>query len=394
LLAAGALLGQETAFDRLKREAARIQALASGESAPDMNAAALAPLHLALRDWIESQLPQKAGATPDEFRSLETALQRTLRDARLDGSGTTPSGPHGPGEPRTGYLSLEFKRLPELPDALFVIAGITVECGADEAVYLYHFDADGRTRAIEDHPKSGGFEYAQVELSDPDADGRRLLATHYMSTQCASFWMGMAYSVYQLDLQHGAGEPLLADTPNLWIDNDGPEFVLEPEELVIELLDRSVDAGVHNRTRIYRYSFSQGVQRLDPVALQPQDFAEEWLTRPWSEMQSRSAAETKDWHDRLHGDFLFAHYAGVVRCGAKPGRWLIGLDIDRSGEKDLPDPLRTWFLVRDLGNYRYNMEAVSASRPTGCPGAGLKSGAGNASDQHPWLSREQLKALQ
>ena len=79
--------------------------------------------------------------------------------------------------------------------------------------------------------------------------------------------------------------------------NDGPEFVLKPDELIMEFLDASVDVTVHNRTQIHRYSFgAETVQRLDPVAFQPQDFAEEWLTRPWTEMQSRSEPETEEWH--------------------------------------------------------------------------------------------------
>jgi hypothetical protein len=204
--------------------------------------------------------------------------------------------------------------------------------------------------------------------------------------------MGAAYSVYRLDPRHRASELLLTDAVGFRLSpSGGTEFVPKPDELVIESAYFGVDPMSHlARTRIYRYSFRQGVQRLDPVALQPQDFAEEWLTRPWCEMQSRSAGETKDWHERRHGDFYFAHNSAVVRCSARPGRWLIALDIDRSG-KGLPDPLRTWFLVRDLGNHHYDMETVSASRPAGCPGAGLKI---DAIDGPAWLSRKELEALQ
>ena len=68
-------------------------------------------------------------------------------------------------------------------------------------------------------------------------------------------------------------------------------FVLKPDELIIELKDHSIDIGIHNRTEILRYSFADGVHRVDPVALQPQDFAEEWLAQPWSEMESQVRSE-------------------------------------------------------------------------------------------------------
>jgi hypothetical protein len=184
---------------------------------------------------------------------------------------------------------------------------------------------------------------------------------------------------------------LISDEHGFWLGNDGPEFVLKPDELMIEFLDRSVDAGIHNRTQIHRHSFASGVHRLDPVAFQPQDFAEEWLTRPWSEMQPRSAPETEEWHARLQS--VAGEYAGVISCAARPGRWLIVLDISDIGEKELPEPLETYFLVRDLGNFRYEMEAVSEEEPPGCPGDGIVSDAGYASDKHPWLSEAELKAL-
>ena len=43
--------------------------------------------------------------------------------------------------------------------------------------------------------------------------------------------------------------------------------------------------------------------------------------------------------------------------------------------------------MRELGNYRYQMESVSDERPAGCPGQT------SASDKHPWLSPAELKAL-
>jgi hypothetical protein len=286
-----------------------------------------------------------------------------------------------------GSVGIKFTRFTELPNSLFVTAGVSVGCGDDEAVYMYNFDAAARKRVLEDHPKSEwGYTNAELQLSEPDGQGRRLLLTHRVSVQCASTWMGMAYSVYQLGFMPGIPEPLLSSKHGFWLDK-GPEFVLQPEELIVEFLDWSVDTDTHNRTQIHRYHFAQGVQRLDPVAFQPQDFAEEWLTRPWSEMQSRSALQTAEWHARLHNDFVMGKYFSVVLCLAKPGRWLIGLDITNIGEKDLPQPLRTYFLVRELGNYRYEMEDVSASKPPGC------SGTGFAGDKHPWLSPAELKAL-
>ncbi len=274
-----------------------------------------------------------------------------------------------------------------------MITSVTIECGADEAFYMYQFNSGMRSRVLEDHPQSGwGYSIAEFQLSDPDSQGRRLLLTYYMSVQCQSTWMEMAYSVPRVSAQPKVSELLLADQHGFWLGNDGPYFVLKPNELIIEFLDSSVDVFIHNRTRIHRYNFIASAQRLDPVALQPQDFAEEWLTRPWSEMQSRSVPDTKSWHQQLHGDLIFGEYAGVIPC-ASSGIWLIGLELRRIGEKEFSDPPPTYFLVRDLGSYSFHMDAVTALQPSECPGTGIVSGAGFASDKHPWLSTAELKAL-
>jgi hypothetical protein len=187
----------------------------------------------------------------------------------------------------------------------------------------------------------------------------------------------MTYAVYRMSSAQPP-EPLFSSEHGFWMGNadDGRLFVLKPDELMIEFLDGSADVGVHNRTYLLRYSFADGVKRLEPVAFQPQDFAEEWLTRPWSEMQSRSAPETQKWHTKLHASFG-GSYNNVVLCAVKPDRWSLGLEQDYIGDRKLEIPISVHFLIHDLGNYRFEMEAVSDSEFEGCPGEGAPS------DKHP-----------
>jgi len=387
LVAAAVLSGQDdVALFRLKHEAAQVKtAVKDAKDARDEPS--VTALHRALREWIESRLPTDKGLLSVKSASLESSLQADLTKAGL----AVPDGPPADAGdddddfPGFGTVEVHLTQFPELPDTLFVTAGASAGCGVDEAVYGYHFDTLGRTNISQD--RAEGFSSTDLELSDPDAAGRRLLLVHRMSIQCASMWMGLAYSVYRMGFLPGVAERLLSEKQGVYLGNDELEFVLKPEELIVEFLDRSVDVGVHNRTQIHRYRFANGVQRLDPVAFQPQDFAEEWLGRPWSEMQSRSAPETADWHCKLHADYVLADYSAVVPCAQRPGRWLIALDITDIGEKKFEEPLETYFLVRDLGNYRYQMEAVSDEEPAGCPGEMP------ASEKHPWLSPAELKAL-
>jgi hypothetical protein len=370
-MAAGALLAQETPLTRLKREALRTQTQPLDKLDPE-------PLHRALLDWLEWRLPQFENSTT-QVTHVEASLSQELKEAGILDS----QDEEDPWKIKPGYVDFSLKQLPELTHVLFVTASVTVPCGSDDAVYMYHYALSGRTRVIEND--RAGYYGPDIVLSEPDSQGRRPLLIHFTSTQCNSAWMDMAYSVYRLSTSTSAADLLLSDHHSFWLGNDGPEFVLQTEELMIEFLDRSVDGGIHNRTNIERFNFVDGVRRVDPVAFQPQDFVEEWLVRPWSEMESRSDASTKTWHDRLHADDVFGDYQRVVACTGLPGHWLISPDIDQKK--------RTHFLVHDLGSYRYLMESVSETKPKGCPGPGLSGDSGPASDKHPWLTEVELKTL-
>lgn len=348
-------------------------------------AARLAAVHAALRDWAEQRLPRNVDSLPVEVSEFEASLRRELVKMGLSApdSASTDADPDDPGFDQVG---LNLKKVPELPNMLFVTAMVKIPCGGDEAVFAYRFDSNGRARVIEDHPENGGYGNAKFELSEPDSQGSRLLLIDRWSVQCQSTWMGMTYAVYRLSSSRPA-ESLVSSKHGFWLGNDGPEFVLKPQGLTIEFLDSSIDSGVHNRSHIFRYDFADGVKRVEPVAFQPQDFAEEWLRRPWGEMQVRSSPKTQSWHAKLHAEYVLGQYTNVVACAARPDRWSIGFELSFMDGKELKEPIAVHLLVRDLGNYRFEMEAVSDSEFKECPGEG------EPSDKHPWLSVEQLKAL-
>jgi hypothetical protein len=404
-LIAVSMFGQDVALERLKRElytvrAAELQRQTDTQPKDD-GGAAIATVHSTLRDWIELRLPQTLQFLPRDVTLLQSSLQKELAAAGLFALNSADTDLDNPAadpdeaalkwnlkwasDPGFDRVTLALKILPAIPDVLFVTAGVHITCGEDEAVYAYRFDSSGRTRIVDADSKSDwGYGSADFELSDPDSLGRRLLLINRTSVQCASSWMGLTYAVYRLNQSHQP-EALISSTHNFWLDDDGPTFVLKPDQLILELLDTGFDT--QRRTSILRYSFADGVRRLEPFAFQPQDFAEEWLISSWTEMQSRSTPVTRKWHAKFHSNFVLGEYTNVVACTAKPDRWSIGLDITYSGEKELKEPLAVHFLVRDLGNYRFEMEAVSDSEFEGCPGEG------SPSDKHPWLSVEQLKAL-
>ncbi len=72
-------------------------------------------------------------------------------------------------------------------------------------------------------------------------------------------------------------------------------------------------------------------ERVDPVALHPSEFVDEWLTRPWPEMESRSEEsereELKKWHELFAEGFLSGSFDWVQACPDKPDQWQLALDM-------------------------------------------------------------------
>lgn len=372
ILATVSLFGQDAALARLKQHLADTRAHASDEKFDF--AGRVAASHASLRDWLETQIPKEGNPPTIRSSALESILNRALEDVES-------SPPLEDFEdPGFNHAEVSFDWRPELPDILIVYAYIQVHCGLDEAVYLYRFDATGRHRVLEDHPKAEyGMGAAPLEISAADERGQRLLLIHRSSAQCASMWMQMSYSLYRVDSLEQRPQPVLEGNHGFYLGyDDGLQFALKPQELIIELVHESLDTSILIRTHVLRYNVANGVRRIEPFALRPQDFAEEWLTAAWGEMRSTSAPATQQWHEQLHANLGHPAYTNVVPCANRPDRWMIGFE----------DPIDRYFLVHDLGQYRYQMEEVSDKPFEGCPGHG------DPSHMHQWLSLDELKSLQ
>jgi hypothetical protein len=215
---------------------------------------------------------------------------------------------------------------------------------------------------------------SQIYFSSPDELGSHFIFILRYAVQCGSSWNGLSYDLYRLGANSEAAVPIFSGEHGVWFGAEHPYQVrLMPHELLMELRDRSIDAGIHNRTHILRYAIKpDGVERIDPVALQPQDFADEWLTRPWHEMESRSSAagheKLQKWHDFLSGDYVSGEIDFVQSCAEKPHHWQIAVDVNYAKGDELPEPLTVYFLVEELGKLHFQMADVSFSRQDGCPG--------------------------
>ena len=357
LLAAAPFLFGQDELNRLVAESVPLRASAEREgSARDR----WTKQKNALRDLIESRLPANITALNADFSNLETRMNAELEQAGL----IQPEGT----EVGTGYVSkLELSRPAEFPDALVVRAGVSVECGSDDSVYVYRF-SDTRTRLIEAQgTEKWGISVAETRFSGPDAAGSHVFYASWYNVQCGSNWNELAYRLFRIGPGTEPAVPLFSSTHTFVMD-EGLNVKLTAQDLLIELGAEAMFPG-YRRTYELHYSIGpHGVERIDPVALQPQDFVHEWLMEPWEEMQSRSgSSETLvKWHKFVHA--VSGNYEFVQPCINRPGFIQVGVDLDSIGDREMPEPLSVYFLVKDKGNYSYEMSGVSFDTQDDCPG--------------------------
>jgi hypothetical protein len=126
---------------------------------------------------------------------------------------------------------------------------------------------------------------------------------------------------------------------------------------------------------ITRYQITgDQIARIQPLALTPDDFLDEWVQLDWSDAarwsSQSSGADLPTWHSKLHAlqnDSTEIEF--VQPCPQQPRAdkiWLAGLWIDQklnpaSAEERL-------YIILSERNHAFFVDSIAKTRPTGCPG--------------------------
>jgi hypothetical protein len=130
------------------------------------------------------------------------------------------------------------------------------------------------------------------------------------------------------------------------------------------LVEYTVASMEQSRPEIRHYVVDQDkVARVDPIALGPRDFVEEWILRPWAEIarwtEPGARAKMQRRHRARHEASQFIH--ATLRCGQKPDLWQVAIDFGDT-EKQAPE----YSLIRWRPPYRFTMVDVSDRSWPGC----------------------------
>jgi hypothetical protein len=318
-----------------------------------------------LRDWAEARL--KGLPRDGSEAEFQTKLNTELRDADL----FCGKKSEGHSECLEGmYLGfLEDLKISRLREFLILQTGVGIGCGFDESAYLYSWSDDGWRRAWQteqDTYTKEGYKPQRLQsvlISPWNKQNDYMVLTLGTQDWCASNWRDVYYRAFHLGPDMDAA-PLVEGSDWAALFDDPPILgSVARDDVLVEYTIASIGGGAREAIRHYKID-SGGATRVDPLALRPRDFVDEWLAHDWLEAAHWSEDANRramlNWHENLRkrsggGEFIDP----TMHCPVRPDLWQVGVDFS-----DPPTPIGvtakgTYFLVRWRPPYTFRMVAVS-----------------------------------
>jgi hypothetical protein len=266
----------------------------------------------------------------------------------------------------------------EAPDALVLVTSVGILCGADESGYVYEW-RDGSWQRLwqEERPIAEGKPYKPeyidgVDISLPDQDnGPTNILSFGHESWCTSTFYDVYFSLWRVGAAGGPAKLLLDKAEPAWLGWHEPpiEGSVGAGDALIEFTVPSIDLDIHSYEAVRHYRIDgDKVLRIDPIALDPAAFVEEWLKDDWAESARWSAIAARTplqaWHAKFHGDTIAGEYLGKPQgCRSTPDLWQVGLRFYTPAKK----PLGTlYFSVRWQPPYRFRMIDAAESPRADC----------------------------
>lgn len=273
-------------------------------------------------------------------------------------------------------------RLFESPRLLGVTANLSIECGGDTVLIIFSPSTESWKEVLLWQKKryatvAGGTLAFDYGISPPDDAGRWFLVTHDVAPWCSSTWSDIRYSVLRPTSDPDHPKTLFSGSDSMWWGNeDFGTLTVQKDAFDLRFHSASIDAGVHNRVWVRRYSVvGDAVQRIQPVAVSPRDFVDEWVVSPWqqaSQWSSRSAlAELTQAHAELsrrrNSYKSLLEYDSVYRCTDSPEHY----QVEMADETAPNFQTARSFYFQMRGNGDYTMLRVSDKSDARCGGPNI-----------------------
>jgi hypothetical protein len=261
------------------------------------------------------------------------------------------------------------KRWAGQPGIVGIVPGFEIECGWEAMLLVYTSGGDAWQESMRWQSKpykeiSGAFGSFDYAISPADDSGNWYVLTKTVAPWCSSAWSTISYAA--LRPVPAASTPKIlyqAEDPIYWGNDDFGKLSADKTEFDVRFHAESIDTGVHNRVWIRHFKITgDTVQRIQPVALSPRDFADEWIASSWQDASQWTAPGAQSglipWHLRLH-KIRFFDYDSVRRCADRPDHYQVAL----RNQDEQPA-----YFLSVTGQTDYQMTNVSAEPDPVCNG--------------------------
>jgi len=348
----------------IRTELERVRTEASEHSETRGASSRLTTIKHALRDWVESQLsqlPSDPNGEDGAEAALAIRLNNELRQEHLLRGTDTAGGDDS--WSRTGFLGEVQLKYRNRQSFLVLQTAIEVNCGFDESAYLYRQQNGRWDRVWETEQNIYAKQEYNVQLIravlvSPNLNETSPYFVMTLGTEpwCSSNWHDVYVRLWSVSPP--GGEPKLLLDKSEWAFLGGHDVPVlgsvGRNDALIEYTVGSIDPGVSSRETVSHYSLTQDkAKRIDPVALGPRDFVEEWLAEPWEQSQLWSRPSSRAVLKRVHQNTGRDEFIQPTRHCKIPDLWQVGLgSID--GKKT-----PVYYLVRWRPPYHFTMMQVS-----------------------------------
>ena len=327
-----------------------------------------------LRDWIESRLPELGER--DNPAAFENQLNSELGAAALMFDAAHATAPDPWSMEYLGYLNPV--RVQRRSVFIVVVTSVGIQCGEDESAYVYGWSGDGWQRVFQNEQNDYSDEgykpqfLSDVVISPWNLSNNYVALTLGRQTSCASIWHDIYFRVYRLGGDPSA-RPLISGEEYANVGSDPPiRGSATPDDVLIQYNGHSIDGGIIVRQHVEHYRIDgPEPKRIQPLALRPRDFVDEWLTHEWKEAAFWSESADRRGmlalHQKLHKDNVFGEFIyPTMHCPATPDLWQVGVDFSDPPTPIGEPPKGIYFTVRWRPPYEFSMVRVSDAPTAAC----------------------------
>jgi hypothetical protein len=260
-------------------------------------------------------------------------------------------------------------------DVIAIVATFDIACGDDAMLLIYGRNGESWREALRWQSGryatvAGGLWSFDYAVSPPDAAGHWFVAVKSVAPWCSSTWSEIRYALLRPGELPSAPKILGKSADSIWWGaEDVGTIAVTKDSADIRFHAESIDDGVHNRLWIRHFRvIGDTVERVQPVAVSPRDFVDEWIVSPWK--------VAKNWS--LGARMTLLHAAHEIAQGEKKDEGFEFASAQRCS--DMPDHFQITLAPMDesrpsyfqvLGRTTFTMVSVDRVAAKACAGKNI-----------------------